>query len=234
MKKDELSSITVGEIVARDYRAAAIFREAGIDFCCGGKKGLKETCSEKGLDEPALKDKIEALEATPNTSTHNYIDWEPGFLCDFIENTHHKYVLKTMPELVKYTQKISDVHGDNHPELKLVAELFSQINGELLQHLENEEKVLFPAVKELASTSSQRSKEIIKAEIIRLSEEHEFAGGAMDRINEITKGYKIPADGCNTYNVTFKMLEQFEDDLHTHVHLENNVLFPKLIKSINQ
>jgi regulator of cell morphogenesis and NO signaling len=232
--KDKLSdNKTVGEIVALDFRAAAIFREAGIDFCCGGRMGFSETCTEKGINEAELRNKIDELSSMPSDTTHNFKDWNPGFLCDYIVNTHHKYVLRTLPELVFYTAKISDVHGANHEELHEVASLFAQINKELLQHLENEEKVFFPAVKEFEKSGSKASQETIISEIKRLSGEHEFAGGAMDKINIITKGYAVPADGCNTYHVTFRLLQQFEDDLHIHVHLENNVLFPKLLKSVN-
>lgn len=223
MKKD----VTIGEIVANDYRTASVFKEAGIDFCCGGKKSIDETCSEKGINRNELIRKLEKLESTPNTSTHNFIEWETGFLCDYIVNTHHKYVLKSMPEIVAYTEKIALVHGENHPELAVVADLFSQINRELLQHMKNEEEVLFPSIKKAINSGSKKAKEVINSEIVRLSREHEFAGGAMDKINVITSDYKVPADGCSTYNVTFKLLREFEDDLHTHVHLENNILFPQ-------
>jgi len=229
MKKN----ISIGEIVALDYRAASVFKEAGIDFCCGGKKSIDETCSEKGINKAALIEKLESLESTPNTTTHNFIEWEPGFLCDYIINTHHKYVLKTLPELVAYTQKIASVHGDGHPELIEVARLFSEINRELLQHLKKEEEIFFPAIKEIIATGSEKVKAVIISEISRLSDEHEFAGGAMDKINVITNRYLLPDDCCNTYRVSFTLLEQFEDDLHTHVHLENNILFPKALKLIS-
>lgn len=225
MKKE----LTVGEIVAHDYRAASIFKYAGIDFCCGGKKSLEETCSEKGIDESELMRKLDMLDSVPNTTVHKYIDWDPGFLCDYIMNIHHKYVLKTLPELVQYTAKISAVHGDRHPELKEVASLFLQINKELLQHLQNEEQVLFPSIKKAVKSDSQSARLTIISEISRLSAEHEFAGGAMDTINKLTSGYSLPDDACNTYTVAFRLLQEFEDDLHTHVHLENNILFPKAL-----
>lgn len=231
MKEDDINNLTVGKIVAMDFRAAAVFKEEGIDFCCGGKKSLKDTCSEKVLDISQIKEKLDKLKEVPNSAVYNFIEWEPGFLCDYIVNTHHKYVLNTLPELVHYTSKISDVHGDSHPELKEVSSLFLQINNELLQHLKNEEEVLFPAVKEYMSKGSVAAGKTILSEISRLSDEHEFAGGAMDKINIITQGYKVPAYGCNTYHVAFKLLAEFEDDLHIHVHLENNVLFPKFLKS---
>ena len=120
--------------------------------------------------------------------------------------------------------------GGLHPELIEVADLFVKINAELLQHLKNEEEVFFPAIKEVLATGSAKAKAVVVSEISRLSGEHEFAGGAMDKINSITNGYKLPADSCNTYRVSFTLLEQFEDDLHTHVHLENNILFQKALK----
>ncbi len=233
MKEVNINANTIGEIVALDYRAASVFKEAGIDFCCGGKKSIDDACSEKGIDPLELKGKLKELESSPNTTTHNFNEWDPGFLCDYIVNTHHKYVLKYLPELVHYTQKIASVHGDRHPELSEVADLFSQINRELLQHMKNEEEVLFPSIKKVLNTGSREAKATIISEIARLSGEHEFAGGAMDKINVITGNYCVPADGCNTYQVTFNLLQQFEDDLHTHVHLENNILFPKALKSAN-
>lgn len=224
MKKD----LTVGEIVAQDFRAASVFKEAGIDFCCGGKKSVAESCSEKGLDKELLLSKLELLKSSTVNKSQNFIEWSPVFLCDYIVNTHHKFVLKALPDLVQYTQKLADVHGSNHPELIEVADLFKQIDKELLQHLKNEEEVFFPSIKTFLAKGSIESQIVVKSEMSRLKEEHEFAGGAMDKINVITNNYKVPADGCNTYKVGFKMLEEFEDDLHVHVHLENNVLFPKV------
>lgn len=233
MKEVEIKTSTIGEIVALDHRAASVFKEAGIDFCCGGKKSIEEACSEKSIDSSELMGKLKKLESTPDTSTLNFNEWDPGFLCDYIVNTHHKYVQKSLPELVRYTDKIASVHGERHPELAEVADLFSQINRELLQHMKKEEEVLFPSIKDVLSSGSGKAKSIITSEIELLSVEHEFAGGAMDQINKITGNYSVPADGCNTYHVTFKLLQEFEDNLHVHVHLENNILFPKALKSIN-
>jgi regulator of cell morphogenesis and NO signaling len=223
------SEITIGEIVAADFRAAEVFKKAGIDFCCGGKKSLASACYEKSVDPSLLSDQLKELENVPVSQNQNFNDWDLSFLIDYIVNTHHRYVLKSLPELVFYTRKIASVHGSHHPELVEVAELFGKINDELLQHLKKEEEVLFPTVKEVIKNNSFEAKSVIKSEITRMSGEHEFAGGAMDKINEITSDYLIPEDGCNTYGVTFKLLRQFEDDLHVHVHLENNILYPKAL-----
>lgn len=233
MKDFNIINSTIGEIVALDYRAASVFKEAGIDFCCGGKKSIDEACNEKAIDPLKLREKLKELESAPNNLTHNFNYWDLGFLCDYIINTHHKYVIKALPELVQYTQKIASVHGDRHPELIEVADLFLQINHELLQHLKKEEEVLFPSIKEAVKRPDPQTKNLIESEINRMSGEHKFAGGAMDKINEITKSYFIPTDSCNTYKVAFNLLQQFEDDLHTHVHLENNILYPKALKINN-
>jgi regulator of cell morphogenesis and NO signaling len=229
MNKD----ISIGEIVAMDFRAASVFKEAGIDFCCGGKMSIEEACNEKGIDQTDVREKLADLDSSPADTVHNFNEWDLGFLCDYIVNTHHKFVLKSLPELVHYTAKIASVHGEGHPELLEVASLFSEINRELLQHLKNEEEIFFPAIKEFLAKGSEISKAAIINQISRLSPEHEFAGGAMDKINSITGNYNVPSDGCNSYHVTFRLLQQFEDDLHVHVHLENNILFPKALKSVN-
>ncbi len=221
---------TIGEIVANDFRAASIFKDAAIDFCCGGNKSLAEACTEKGADLSDIVQQLDSLSLTPLSSSMNFKEWDLGFLCDYIVNTHHKFVLKTLPELVYYTQKIADVHGGHHTELLEVAELFAKINEELLQHLKNEEEVLFPAIKTAVLNSAPRIKSTIISEITRMQGEHEFAGGAMDKINVLTQNYLLPADACNTYRVSLKLLEQFEDDLHIHVHLENNILYPKALR----
>jgi regulator of cell morphogenesis and NO signaling len=230
MNTENNNSISIGEIVANDFRAASIFKSNQIDFCCGGKKSLNEACFEKRIEPEKVKAELNELLTVPANSGQDFKTWKTDFLCDYIVNTHHQYVLKTLPELLFYTQKISSVHGEHHPELIEVAALFAKINDELLQHLKKEEEVLFPAIKSVLTRNDQESKDIIVTEITRMAGEHEFAGGAMDAINSITNHYALPQDSCATYLVTFKLLEQFEDNLHIHVHLENNILYPNAIK----
>jgi len=230
MEHLQLQNLSVGEIVANDFRTSSVFKKAGIDFCCGGKQSLNDACAEKGINTTELENEILKIAEEPVNEFMNFITWNPVFLSEYIVNTHHKFVLKNLPELVFYTRKIANVHGEHHPELVEVANLFDKINAELLQHLKNEEEVLFPAIKEVVNSNSETAKKTIVSEIARMEGEHEFAGGAMDEINRITKGYKVPEDGCNTYRVAFQLLEQFEDDLHTHVHLENNILYLKALE----
>ena len=218
----------VGAIVAEDIRTATLFTRAGIDFCCGGKKSLADSCLESRADLSDLIGELTLVMESPVAYNQNYKEWEPGFLSDYIVQTHHRYIRDHMPELLFYTRKIADAHGDNHPELQEVARLFAEVAAELTQHLGREEEVLFPAAKRYLQSGSPADRETVQSEIRRMLGEHDFAGGTMDHINEITGGYQVPADGCNTYRVAFTLLKAFEDDLHVHVHLENNILFPAL------
>ncbi len=233
MKQANVKELTIGEIVANDFRTSTIFKNAGIDFCCGGKQTLTEACTDKGINQEKLKKDILYLKNEPISQSQNFKEWDTAFLIDYIVNIHHKFVTKNLPELVFYTDKIATVHGGHHPELLEVANLFSQINTELLQHLKNEVEVLFPAIKEVIVSDSPLAKNTIRSEIERMLGEHDFAGSAMDKINELTQNYLIPEDSCNTYTVALKQLEQFEDDIHNHVHLENNILFPNALKLAN-
>jgi regulator of cell morphogenesis and NO signaling len=230
MANIDFEKMTVGGIVTADFRTARVFAKAGIDFCCGGKKGLNESCREVGADPEELKRELAMVEAEPDGQALNFNEWDPGFLCDYIVNTHHKFVLKNLPDLLFYTGKIANVHGGHHPELIEIAELFADIHRELLQHLGHEEHDLFPAIKRVLAGGSAEDRQMIRSEISRMAGEHEFAGGAMDRISRISGRYAVPEDGCGTYELTYKLLHQFEEDLHVHVHLENNILYPKALE----
>jgi regulator of cell morphogenesis and NO signaling len=230
METENNKAISIGEIVANDFRAASVFKNNRIDFCCGGRKSLEEACLEQGIDPVKVENELKQLTALSLNPGHDFKTWKTDFLCDYIMQTHHRYVLNTLPDLCLYTAKIAQVHGSNHPELKEVAILFAKINEELLQHLKNEEALLFPAIKAVVGRNDHASKAVIISEITRMVGEHEFAGGAMDKINQLTNHYELPGDSCSTYQVTFKLLEQFEDDLHIHVHLENNILYPSALK----
>ncbi len=233
MTKILFDANTVGEIVANDFRAASVFKNAGIDFCCGGNKSLHQACDEKGVDVTTLEKELNELNQLPVNESQRFNEWDLDFLSDYIVNTHHKFVKKTLPELVFYTQKIARVHGPNHPELAEVASLFETINEELTQHLQHEEEVLFPAIKEVLKSNSLAAKKTVISEITRMRGEHEVAGSAIDRISDLTQKYLVPSDACNTYQVSLKLLEQFDHDLHIHVHLENNILYPKSLVLAN-
>jgi regulator of cell morphogenesis and NO signaling len=225
----DLRSMKVGDIVTEDFRAAEIFKQEGIDFCCGGSQSLEQAAKEKNLDIAEIEYKLNNLDEVVSNRQLNYNDWNLDFLCDYIVNEYHNKVYKLLPQLTAYLNKLVQVHGANHPELKDIADLFSLVNTELPIHQKQEEEVFFPAIKEALYTDSVQAKEIITSQIAPMMDEHELIGGTIDKINVLSKKYSVPDDGCNTYRLTYKLLEEFEDDLHTHVHLENNILYPKAL-----
>ena len=230
MNQNLFKDLEIGAIVTDDFRTSKVFTAVGIDFCCGGKQSVGEACQELKIDITELEQNVDKVKSEPINQSLNFKEWELPFLIDYIVNTHHKYVTKALPELVFYTAKIAEVHGENHAELIDIATKIAAVNTELSQHLKNEEEVLFPAIKSILAKPTEETKTVIVSEITRMLDEHDFAGGTLDEINRITDGYKTHDDACNTYQVAFKLLEQFEDDINVHVHLENNILFPKALK----
>lgn len=222
---------TVKEFVVRDFRAAAIFERHGIDFCCKGGVSLETACAEKGLDPALLYRELEGL-APADETQERYDDWELDALVGHIVSKHHRYVRSTIPILRKHTAKVASVHGERHPEVLEIGRLFEAVADEMHSHMFKEEMMLFPYINALASARRNGAPAPVApfgtvANPIRMMEaEHSSAGGAMERIRALSSGYEPPADACTTYRVSYEELRQFELDLHTHVHLENNILFP--------
>lgn len=229
------SSETIGDITAKDWRKAQVFKKYGIDFCCGGKKSVREACAEKGIDATKVEQELQQVSNTTAGGYTNYDEWNLDFLADYVVNTHHQYVRKNIPELMGYASKVARVHGDRHPELLPIEELVAKISKELTEHMEAEEKQLFPEVKKIMGakntntpyTSAEKSFENLVEE---MEKEHDSVGRDMDEIRTLSNNYALPEDACASYTLLYKMLDDFENDLHTHIHLENNILFPKTIE----
>lgn len=233
-KKGEEIMETIGEIVAKDLRKSEVFKKYGIDFCCGGKKTVKQVCEEQGLDyQQVLADLQEPIEGPATGANMNYEDWALDFLADFVVNTHHSYVRKYLPEIKQYAAKVAQVHGPQHPELHEVNSLFLQVDQEMTEHMVEEEEVLFSTIKKIVeaqknNTQYENNTGKTFGELVReTEEEHDSVGRAMERIRKITDNYTLPSDACTSYSLLFQMLEEFESDLFIHIHLENNVLFVK-------
>lgn len=224
---------TVGEIVANDYRSARIFEKHGIDFCCGGKVALATICREMGVDLAIITGELEALDEESVDRSQNYASWSLPFLTDYIVNTHHVYLKENDGEIVAYARKIAEVHGAHHPELVKIATIFDKIAVDMVGHLQEEEEIFFPALKRADAARSAGTmpavgdRDIIRTSLIRLHREHEEVGDAIHEIRRLSQEYVLPDDACNTFMLTYRKLREFEDDLHKHVHLENNILFPK-------
>ncbi len=235
-KKSGEKEETLGELAVKDLRKAAVFKKYGLDFCCGGKKTVKEACMEKGLDITRIEEALQEVDRTKLPGQPlAYDEWDLSFLIDYILNTHHAYVKKALPELMKYMTKVAGVHGQNHPELLVIKELLGEVNKELSAHLFKEERVLFPYIKELISAESGLRQPIasqfgtVQNPINMMEMEHELVGKNFEEIRSLSKDYTLPEDACTSYRVLYKSLEAFENDLHMHIHLENNIVFPKAL-----
>lgn len=224
------SEETLGELVAKDLRKAAVFKKYGLDFCCGGKKTVKEACHEKGLDVTKVEQELQQADKGPESRPLPYDEWNLDFLADFIVNTHHSYVRKTLPDITATAQKVMEVHSKQHPELIEINQIVKEVNMELSAHLIEEEKILFPYIKELVQNKKViQSPEKLKNLIKNTENEHEQIGKNLDNIRQLTENYTLPEDSCASYALLYKMLDEFEDDIHLHIHLENNILFSKAI-----
>lgn len=226
-----VSEKTVGEIVADDYRTARVFESHRIDFCCGGKVALAAICKEKGIDLAAIIEELKAVKREPVERNQNYASWELPFLADYIVNAHHTYLKENTGQIAAYAHKIAAVHGAHHPEVIEISAIFDKIAIDMAAHLREEEEIFFPAVKRVdaagkaGSAPEARDIETIKNSLKKLSHEHEVIGDEVHTIRRLAKEYVVPGDVCNTFMVTYQKLKEFEDDLHKHVHLENNILF---------
>jgi len=227
---------TLGQIAAKDLRKAEVFKKYGLDFCCGGKKTVKEACAEKGLDVTKVEHELQQADKMPASRPVPYGDWTLDFLADYIVNTHHSYVRKTLPDITAYSAKVMQVHGNQHPELIRINQLVGEVNAELTGHLLKEEKILFPYIKALVAAKDHTQPlqaahfGSVQSPINMMEMEHELVGKNLDEIRQLSHNYLLPEDACASYSLLYRMLDEFEEDLHLHIHLENNILFPKALK----
>lgn len=215
----------VGELVAEDYARAAVFQRFGIDFCCGGGRTLRTACERAGVEFGDVSREIaEATNraATADASTDARL-WPLEELIEHIVVEHHAYVHRTIPVLQQFTSKVAQVHGARHGELHEIRVLVEELGRELERHMEEEETGLFPQIAGLARSVSAE----FPAVLVPLEDDHDRAGALMARIRELSNRFTPPADACTTYRAAFAKLQEFEADLHRHVHLENNILFPR-------
>ncbi|GGG84561.1 hypothetical protein GCM10007415_17170 [Parapedobacter pyrenivorans] len=231
LAKPAAAEETVGEIAAKDMRKAEVFKRLGIDFCCGGKQTLKEAIDQAGLTEEQVQAALDRSESVAGGQvTHDFDSWDLSFLADYIYNVHHKYIRESGPIIEQLAEKVASRHGTSHPELVGLANGLKGLMDELYSHVQKEEGVLFPAIKELASSGSGQTSIDIKGPIHMMEAEHGSAGDELKTLRKLTKDYELPADACNSYTYLFQKIKEFESDLFQHIHLENNILFPKALK----
>ena len=227
---------TVGELVAADYRKAEVFKRFGIDFCCGGGRTVEEACQKKGIPYSTLENELLKVEQENGSSDlMNFHEWDPRVLIDYILSVHHSYVRENIPLLKEFTTKVARVHGHAHPEVVAIAELFGEVATELEEHMMKEEQILFPYIKRLAGVQRQNKPMhrppfgTVRNPISMMEFEHERAGEILAEIRRLSHDFTPPEHACTTYRVAYFKLEEFEADLHKHIHLENNILFPRAI-----
>jgi regulator of cell morphogenesis and NO signaling len=224
---------TVGAIVARRPALSRVFEQAGIDYCCGGKKTLAQACREKDVDPEGLVGRLEEAQSPCNEEV--VVDVAGMLLtelADHIEQTHHAYLRSELPRLDAMTEKVATVHGDKEPRLRLVRETFLALAAELSSHMMKEEQILFPMVGQLQG--SERTPAFhcgsLGNPIGQMEQEHDQVGSALGRLRDLTDDYAPPEWACNTYRAMLDALAHLEHDLHQHIHKENNVLFPRALE----
>jgi regulator of cell morphogenesis and NO signaling len=226
----------VGEVVAEDFRTARVFEKYGIDFCCKGHTTIDEACERKNIMTEDVMRELKLLLAGNQEQETDFQSWNAAHLVDYIEEKHHRYVEETSPVILRNLDKLCHKHGPGHPELFEIRELFMASAADLAEHMQKEEKILFPLIRKMTSSAFAPSgHQMITPGLVRhpievMMQEHEHEGDRFFRIDLLSNHYQPPADACNTYKVTFGLLKAFEQDLHLHIHLENNILFPKALE----
>ncbi|UFK97283.1 iron-sulfur cluster repair di-iron protein [Kaistella faecalis] len=225
---------TIGDFVAENFRTAEVFKKYHIDFCCKGGRTVEEACDNKKVSPEQIYQELEEV-ANRKSEDIDFNAWPLDLLADYVEKTHHKYVEEKSAMLIPYLNKLCKVHGERHPELFEINELFIGSAQDLAAHMKKEELILFPFIKQMIEAKKNGEPlpiprfGTVENPVAMMKHEHEAEGDRFVKIAELTNNYQFPDDACGTYQVTYRMLEDFQNDLHKHIHLENNILFPKAI-----
>ena len=225
---------TIGDFVAENFRTAEVFKKYHIDFCCKGGRTVEEACDKKKVSPEEIYKELEEI-ANRKSEDIDFNSWPLDLLADYVEKTHHRYVEEKSAMLIPYLNKLCKVHGERHPELFEINELFIGSAQDLAAHMKKEELILFPFIKQMVEAKKNGEPlpaprfGTVENPVAMMKHEHEAEGERFVKIAELTNNYEFPDDACGTYQVTYRMLEDFQNDLHKHIHLENNILFPKAI-----
>lgn len=235
-KMENLKTQTIGKLAADDYRTAVVFQKYKIDFCCNGDRTIEEACINKKIPVEGILAELNAISNKPDNQKTDYQSWSLDLLCDYIEKKHHRYIEQTIPAIKQYLDKLCKVHGNNNPELFEIKVQFNASAGELAAHMKKEELILFPYIRKMVAAKNnhenlgQRGFGTIQNSIQMMMHEHDIEGDRFRKISSLSCNYNPPSHACNTYKITYSLLKEFEEDLHLHIHLENNILFPEVIE----
>lgn len=234
LKHAGIASATVAALAIENPHAIEIFKKYNIDFCCGGQRPFDQVCREMDLNAAQILEEIDLVQDKATEEHLRFNSWSAAFLTDYIVENHHQYVKSAIPELLRLLAKTAVAHGEEDVELISIHEKFNLLSEELLNHLEKEEKVLFPMIKELKAQTGRNENaqaETLETPIQVMLAEHDTAGELIQSIRFLSNNYTVPAHACPTYTITYKKLKEFDDDLMKHIHLENNILFKKVTES---
>lgn len=222
----------IGELAAKDIRKTEVFRAFGLDFSCRHTLTLEEACAENNIHISEVERELQVLDQFPNITSPLFDTWPLDFLMDYIVQNHHAKARRFLPEILKYAQKVEEVHAEQHPELHEVNQTVKAMADELFQHLDKEENKLFPIIKSFVASGKLPDSapfSSIKSTIDAHEQEHADVYNHLKSIRNLTNNYSLPADACASYRLLFHMLNDFEKDTQIHIHLENNMLFPNAV-----
>lgn len=221
---------TVAQLAVANPAVLGVFEKYNIDYCCGGHRSLEEACHRVGADVDKVKDEVASVSAAALSQALRPERWSSSLLIDFIVENHHTYVTEAIPEIQALLDKVCAAHGDDTPELLEIRQDFADLAEELTGHMRKEEFVLFPAIKRLEaqSLSSHPLIEALQTPIEAMEHEHDSAGALIKNIRKVSNNYTPPEFACPTFKITFKKLQEFDQDLMRHIHLENNILFERM------
>jgi len=231
----EIAEQTLASIVTGNDRAVPVLEKYNLDFCCNGKRTLAQACTEKGIKIESITAELASLTRVITKQKMPFAEMDAEQLIEYILIHHHSYVKQSMPAIITHLSKVAIKHGDRFPYMKDVYDMFVVVAREMTLHMQNEEEVLFPRIREAPLLSrSGGSSELVPSSIQAcanaLEAEHEEVGAIMYQIRIATNNYTPPQEACTTFRLCLAELKEFEEDLHKHVHIENNILFPMAIK----
>ncbi len=222
------SDMILGDIVTANPATTRVLSRFGIDFCCHGQRPVAEACAADGVNVDEL---MTALNTSDQAPRADWADLDDVALIAHIVSTHHRYLWEEFPRLAELVDKVARVHGPNHSELAKVRELFHQLRAGMEPHLRSEETMLFPEISIHAGRPERPLSNEVRDELAENQEEHDRSGHLLAELRQLTNGYVIPPDACASYTAMLSGLEELENDIHIHVHKENNVLFPRVLAS---
>ena len=228
---------TVRELAAEIPGATRVFEKAGIDYCCGGTRPLADACASAGVTLKEMMSSLELAEASANASDEpDFAAMSPGKLIEHIVQKHHVFTRDEIRRLGFLIEKVYGAHGANHPELEKIRAIFKSLSAELEPHMMKEEMVLFPYIRNMEDAASEGKTlgappfGTVVNPVRMMTVEHEAAGYLLQQLRDLSSNYAVPSDACISYSTLYEALEAFEKDLHQHIHLENNILFPRALE----